>query len=89
MLALAYWEAGLCRRCGEHLSRGMDPMTDVDRPEADQKWIAEGPDECFCCRALVQAETALAANEDTAKRAPFSVFTPALVPKKPRTPGKR
>lgn len=87
MLALAYWEAGLCKRCGEHLSRGMDPMTDPDSPEADHRWVAEGPDECHCCKALVRAEKKWA--DDAPDSAPYSVFTPALVPTTPRVRRKR
>lgn len=85
MLALAYWEGGLCRRCGEHLSQSMDPMTDPDRPEATQRWVAED-DECFCCKAMVRADKALRDGKDRDPDAPgYTIHTPALVPTRPRT----
>lgn len=87
MLALTFHEAGLCGRCGQHLSHSMDPNTDPDRPEATQQWIAVGPDECHSCKALVRAEQALANDKDGGgdKLLPFVVHAPALVAKKPRT----
>lgn len=84
MLALGYYEGGCCRRCGEHLSRSMDPMTDADRPEAPHNWRAEGPDECFACKALARAEKSLSDEEGGSDRAAYTVFHPVLVPVKPR-----
>lgn len=89
MLALAHWEGGLCRRCGEHLSRAMDPMTDPDRPEATSAWVADGPYECHCCKALAKADAALQKQEGGPELAAYSVHTPALVPKTPKVRKKR
>lgn len=86
MLALAFHEAGLCQRCGQHLSHSMDPNTDPDRPEATQQWIAVGPDECHSCKVLVRAEQALANDKDGGgeKLLPYVVHAPALIAKRPR-----
>lgn len=85
MLALAHFEAGCCRRCGEHLAKSMDPMTDPDRPDAPHHWVAEGPDECFACKALVRAERKLADDKDGGSDLlPYSIHTPALIPHTPR-----
>jgi hypothetical protein len=89
MLALAYWEAGLCRRCGEHMSKTLDPMTDPDRPEATRRWVAEGPDECDCCKAMVRAERKLADDENAGGMAAWAFHTPALIAVKPRLRRKR
>lgn len=91
MLALAYWEAGLCGRCHQHLSKSMDPNTDPDRPEATQQWVAEGPDECHSCKALVRVERKLADDTDGGgdRMLAWSVHVPVLVAKKPRVRRKR
>lgn len=86
MLALHQYEAGLCKRCGQHLSHAMDPNTDPDRPDATQTWKAEGPDECHSCKTLVRAERQLAGEDEGAggDRLTYSVYAPVLVAKRPR-----
>ncbi len=84
MLALDYYEAGLCRRCGQHLSKTMDPMTDPDRPEAERHWTADGPDECFCCKAMYRAEKKLTDDEDSRELAAYAIHVPTLVKVAPR-----
>lgn len=86
MLALDFYEAGQCRRCGEHLSHAADPMTDPDRPEAPRMWVGNDPDECHSCKALHRKEAEWAgADEDGPKSVdPWLIFTSSLVDKKPR-----
>lgn len=84
MLALNHYEAGLCRRCGQHLAHAMDPNTDPDNPEASQRWIADGPDECHSCKSLVRAERQLGDEEGGQDRLAYTVYVPALVAVKPR-----
>lgn len=85
MLALGYFEGGCCQRCGEHLAKAMDPANDPDNLfEATGRWVAEGPDECFSCKALVKAEAALNQEEGGAELANYAVFTPKLIPITPR-----
>ncbi len=84
MLALAYYEGGLCRRCGQHLSKTMDPMTDPDRPEATANWVADGPDECFCCKALHRAEKKLSEDKESGDLGAYAIHVPMLVPVTPR-----
>lgn len=81
-LVLAYrlWEAGLCRRCGEHLGHATDPDTDPSNPMAHRAWIAEDPTECYSCAALVGSEKSRAADDN----ASWLIHTTALVTKKPR-----
>lgn len=82
MLALAMWEAGLCRKCGEHLAETTDPSTDPDNPAVTREWVADGPDECFSCKAMHRAETRFA--KESPDVAPYVIWAPALVAKVPR-----
>lgn len=47
MLALAHFEAGLCRKCGHDLHESTDPQW---------RWTADEPAECMSCTVLVRAE---------------------------------
>ena len=82
MLALAYWEAGLCRKCGQHLHETTDPAHDQDNPETAWGWVADGPDECFGCKALHRAEEKW--QKEAPEAAPYSIWAPVLVAKRPR-----
>ncbi|MEV1315372.1 hypothetical protein AB0J14_04725 [Micromonospora arborensis] len=82
MLALSLWEAGLCRRCGHHLDETMDPANDQDNPETGHGWTADGPDECFACKALHRAEEKW--HKEAPEVAPYSIWSAALVAKRPR-----
>lgn len=82
MLALGVWEAGLCRRCGHHLDETTDPGNDQDNPETAHGWIADGPDECFACKALHRAEDKW--HKESPEVAPYSIWSAALVAKRPR-----
>lgn len=84
MLALSLYESGLCGKCGQQLEQTTDPNTDADRPEATQQWIADGPVECFCCRALYKAERRLAEDENSGGLEHWAIHAPVLVAKKPR-----
>lgn len=90
VMALALYEATLCRKCGEGLERSTDPMTDADNPEADQAWVAEPPTECFSCKALVgsEQEWAKADQNNESNVSQWLIHTTALVPKKPRRRGR-
>lgn len=76
MLALEMWEAGLCRRCGQHLQQAMDPLHDPERPDADRVWAADGPDECHACKVLTRADRAFAKGDPDS--AAWVVHTPVL-----------
>lgn len=84
MLALGLFEAQMCRKCGMHLSQAMDPMNDPDLPEAPRRWVADGPDECFSCKALVRADREWSAAQDENVKnggedsSPWTVHTPLL-----------
>lgn len=80
-LVLAYqlWRAGLCRRCGEHLTVATDPDTEPGNPQASRAWVAEPPTECFSCAALHHSEHERAKDPN----APWLIHTNALVTKKP------
>lgn len=82
MLALAYWEAGLCRKCGQHLDETTDPAHDQDSPATSWGWAADGPDECFSCKALHRAETKW--QKEAPDTAPYMIWAPVLTAKKPR-----
>lgn len=84
MLALDYWEAGLCRRCGQHLSDAMDEHTDPDNPASPRRWVAEGPDECHSCKALHAAERGVRKQEGGDDLMGHSVFHPVLVTVQPQ-----
>lgn len=84
MLALQVYESTLCGKCGQPLDETTDPNTDPDRPESTQKWVAQGPTECFCCKAMVRAEKKLSEDENSGGIEQWSIFTPAVVAKKPR-----
>lgn len=77
MLALALWEAGLCRRCGHHLDQTTDPDNDPDNPRAPRAWVADGPDECYGCKALHRAETRW--HKESPESAPYVIWSAALV----------
>lgn len=89
MLALAFYEAGLCQKCGQPLDQTTDPNSDPDRPEATTQWIADGPTECFCCKALVRAEKRLSEDENSGGMEHWAIHAPALVAKKPRRRRRR
>jgi hypothetical protein len=89
MLALALYEAGLCQKCGQSLDHTTDPNTDPDRPDATQQWIADGPFECFCCKALVRAERKLSDDENSGGIEQWSIHSPVLIAKKPRRRRRR
>ncbi|WP_285475233.1 hypothetical protein [Actinoplanes sp. NBRC 101535] len=90
MLALDMWEAGLCRRCGEHLEQSADPDTDPDDPRSSQAWRAEDPTECFSCKVLARSERRAAPRgDDDEDASPWLIHTTQLVPKTPRAPGRR
>jgi hypothetical protein len=80
VLAYRHWQAGLCKRCGEHLEHATDPDTDPTDPGASQAWVAELPTECFSCSALVRSERTYKDDDN----APWLIHTNALVTKKPR-----
>ncbi|WP_431935792.1 hypothetical protein [Micromonospora sp. RP3T] len=82
VLALGMWEAGLCRRCGHHLDETTDPDHDQDNPEAGHGWIADGPDECFACKALHRAEEKW--QKEAPEVAPYSIWAAALIAKRRR-----
>lgn len=84
MLALALYESTLCGKCGQPLDQTTDPNTDPDRPEATRQWVADGPTECFCCKALVRAEKRLTDDENSGGMENWSIHVPLLKAKRPR-----
>lgn len=85
MLALDMWEAGLCRRCHEHVELSTDPDTDPDSPWATRAWVAEDPTECFSCKALTRSERKWSdPKTDTEGQAAWLIHTTGLVSKTPR-----
>jgi hypothetical protein len=82
VLALAYWEAGLCRKCGCHLEETTDPAHDQDNPETSFGWAADGPDECFACKAMYRAEHAR--QKEAPETAHYEIWSPVLLAKRPR-----
>lgn len=56
MLALQHYELTLCRRCGTPLIESTDPNNDPDNPQAERHYVADGPDECHCCKVLIRAD---------------------------------
>jgi CHAD domain-containing protein len=81
MEALDYFESGLCRRCGHHLSDTTDPDNDPELLEAGHQWIADST-ECVACRVLIDAERREhKRNEDGAGAV---IHSARLVAKKPR-----
>jgi len=77
MLALDWWESGLCQRCGHHLDETTDPDTDPDNPAAKRTWLADGPYECFACKTLYQAEKKW--GKEAPDTAQISVWSAVLV----------
>jgi hypothetical protein len=82
VLALGLFEAGLCRKCGHHLGETTDPANDQDNPETGHAWVADGPDECFACKALHRAEERW--QKEAPEVAPYSIWSAVLVDKNPR-----
>jgi len=82
ILALGFWEAGLCRKCGEHLDATTDPANDQDNPATSYGWAADGPDECFACKALHRAEERR--HKEAPDVGPYEIWSPVLLGKKPR-----
>lgn len=82
MLALQWWEAGLCRRCGQHLDETTDPNNDPDNPHSGRTWVADGPDECFACKVLHRAEQSW--EKTSPEAAPYSIWAPQLRDRPPR-----
>lgn len=89
MLALDFYESTLCGKCNQPLELTTDPNTDPDRPEATQRWKADGPTECFCCKALVRAEKKLVDDENSGGMEDWGIFSPVIVAKRPRRPRRR
>lgn len=83
VMAYGMWEASLCRRCGEDLHHATDPNTDPDRPESTQAWVANDPDECFSCKALVRSEREWAKDDETGQSG-WLIHTTELATKRPR-----
>lgn len=83
MLALAFYEAGLCQRCGHHLEDSTDP---------NSVWVADDPTECFSCSTLARADRAWTKRTEKDPNpipAQAMIHTVRRVPKPSRTPGNR
>jgi hypothetical protein len=91
MLALAYYEASLCRKCGHSLNDTLNPNTDPDNPYADRQWIAEVPEQCFCCKVLAKSEKKWAEDKNNRIPPEALIHTAVLVGKTPlrRKPNRR
>lgn len=91
MLAYAFYVDTLCRKCSQPLVESMNEDNDPDNPQGSRKYVAQGPDECFCCKALVRADRTWSdAQQKNAKdggedMSPWTVHTPMLITR-PRRP---
>ncbi|MEV2239529.1 hypothetical protein [Micromonospora sp. NPDC049891] len=87
MLALDWYEASLCRKCGQPLSECTDPTNDPDNPASERMYVAEEPTECFSCKVLVRAEERWhKADPDSS---PFVIHNAVLVDRQRRQPARR
>jgi hypothetical protein len=82
MLALDYYEAGLCRKCGQPLHESTNPDHDPDNPDGTHQYVAETPAESFSCKVLVKSETKWGKQEPDL--APALIHTAVLVERKAR-----
>lgn len=76
MLALAHYEASLCRKCGHDLHRTTG---------AEHDWVSGDPIECQACSALARAERAFEKRAgDDANRIPAEalIYTVRPVPRR-------
>lgn len=91
MLALAYYEASLCRKCGHSLKDTLNPNTDPTNPRGDRQWVAEVPEQCFCCTVLAKSEKQWAEDPNSKVPPEALIHTAVLVAKTPapRKPGGR
>lgn len=56
MLALAWYRASLCQRCGGHGDETTDPANDRNNPQGRGIYRASPPVECHRCTALMAVE---------------------------------
>lgn len=77
MLALDWYEASLCRKCGQPLAECTDPDNDPDNPQSPRMYVAEDPAECFSCKVLVKSERKWSESEPD--QAPHMIHTAVLV----------
>ncbi len=82
MLALDWYEASLCRKCGQPLAECTDPDNDPDNPTAPRQYVAEDPAECFSCKVLLRSEKKWSDNDPD--QAPHMIHTAVLVGRPPR-----
>lgn len=86
MLALAHYEASLCRKCGHDLH-------DTTSGDDTVMWLAETPIECASCSALARAErkfTKRQQNDGDPTPPEAMIYTVRKVRRPPRvSPGER
>lgn len=87
MLALDWYEAGLCRKCGHTLAETTDPDNDPDNPAAPRMYVAEQPIECLHCKVLTKSEQKWSKADPG--QAPYLIHTAVLVERPARRRGRR
>lgn len=87
MLALGFYEATLCRKCGTPLDESTDVANHPDLHDAPYQYVAEAPTQCLCCLVLQRSERkwADAAPDEAASM----IHTAVLVARPPRKPRAR
>jgi hypothetical protein len=84
MLALGYYEATLCRKCGTPLAESTDIDNHPDLTDSPYQYVAEDPAQCLCCLVLLRSERKWA--EAAPDEASSMIHTAVLVARPPRKP---
>lgn len=87
MLALAYYESSLCRKCGTPLVESTDSDNDPDNPMSLREYVADLPTECLCCKVLVRSERDWSKSHEEDAQA--AIHTASLRERPKRRPRKR
>lgn len=87
MLALAYWRAGLCRRCHGELEQTASPLHEADNPKNGLVYKRVKLTRCHKCTASMRSEHEHAAELSKIPRPMFAeavIHHVELVERKPR-----
>jgi hypothetical protein len=85
VLALAVWQAGMCRRCGGDLTETTNPLHDRDNPQGSHFYKAAKPVRCHRCTALMDSEHRHAEDKAVAHPDACQHFVELVPRAQPRT----